>query len=163
MKIEEKWVYPAPGDRVYAMIIDPAFQDAKCMAARATEHSVDVQKTQECHTVVTHRSMSTSSFPSQFKSMVGDSLQIVETQAWGFADGDGNRSADLIVEIKGVPVGLTGTITATTHGPDTVMQMAGDLKARIPLFGGKVEQAAAPAIVSAIQSEAETGKGYLAS
>lgn len=161
MKIEEKWVYPATGDRVYAMIADPAFQEAKCAATKATEHTVEVQETATGYTVVTHRTMSTASFPAQFKSMVGDSLQIVETQAWGAADRDGSREADIEVEIKGVPIGLTGTMTATASGDDTEMAVFGNLKARVPLIGGKIEQAAAPAIVSAIRSEAETGKGYL--
>lgn len=143
------------------MIVDPAFQEAKCAATKATEHTVEVQETEAGHTVVTHRTMSTASFPAQFKSMVGESLQIVETQAWGMPDSDGSREADVEVEIKGVPVGLTGIMTATPSGDDTLMGIVGDLKARIPLFGGKVEQAAAPAIVSAIRSEAETGEGYL--
>ncbi|MBO1765653.1 DUF2505 domain-containing protein [Allobranchiibius sp. GilTou38] len=165
MKIEEKWVYPASDDAVYAMIVDPAFQEAKCVATKAVEHSVEIEPDGGGHTVVTHRTMSTASFPSQFKSMIGDSLKITETQAWGAPDADGVREAQLSVVIAGVPIALTGTITATpsgTRGKDTVMDVAGNLKARIPLIGGKIEQAAAPAIVSAVRSEAETGKEYLA-
>ena len=37
----------------------------------------------------------------------------------------------------------------------------GDLKASIPLFGGKVEKAAAPAVVDAIRSEQRTGNAWL--
>ena len=164
MKIEEKWVYPASGDVVYAMIVDPAFQEAKCVATKSVEHSVDIEPDGGGHTVVTHRTMSTASFPSQFKSMIGESLQITETQEWGAPDADGVREAQLTVAIAGVPIALTGTITASpgASGQDTVMDVAGNLKARIPLIGGKIEQAAAPAIVSAVRSESETGKEYLA-
>lgn len=165
MKIEEKWVYPASDDVVYAMIVDPAFQESKCIATKAVDHRVDISIDGAGHVVVTHRTMSTASFPSQFKSMLGESLEIVETQAWGSPDADGTRIADLTVEIKGAPIGLTGTITATPsgrQGAHTDMDVVGDLKARIPLIGGRIEQAAAPAIISAVRSEAETGKEYLA-
>lgn len=161
MKIEEKWVYPASDTDVYAMIVDPAFQEAKCAATKAVDFGVQIDPTDKGHTIVSRRTMSTSSFPSQFKSMVGDTLQIIETQVWGAPDAGGSRAADLTVEIKGAPIGMTGTLRATASGSDTVMQLEGDLKARVPLIGGKIEQAAAPAIVAAIHTEADTGNAYL--
>ncbi len=166
MKIEEKWVWPASLDDVYAMLVDPEFQEAKCRATKAVEHdvSIDPQGDGDGRTITTHRTMSTASFPPQFKSMVGDALHITETQAWGQEGDDGTRTAALRVEISGLPISLRGTITASpsSDGSGTVMDMAGDLKAKIPVFGGRVEQAAAPGIVAAIETEAETGRDYLA-
>lgn len=162
MKIAEQWVYPASERDVYAMIVDPSFQESKCEATRAIDYSVQIQPAGGGDTVVTRRTMSTASFPSQFKSLVGDTLEIIETQAWGASGSDGTRLADLTVQIKGLPIGLTGTLSAEPSGVTTVMQVCGELKARIPLIGAKIEQAAAPSIVSAIESEADTGKKYLA-
>lgn len=162
MKIEEKWVYPASAEAVYAMIVDPSFQEAKCAATKAVDYSVQIDPTAKGHTIVSSRTMSTSSFPSQFKSMVGETLQIVETQVWGAPETGGSRAADLTVEIKGAPIGMTGTLRATPSGSETMMQIDGNLKASIPLIGGKIEQAAAPAIIAAIRTEADTGKTYLA-
>ena len=42
------------------------------------------------------------------------------------------------------------------------MTIAGDLKASIPLLGGRVEKAAAPAVVEAIRAEERTGQRWLA-
>lgn len=163
MKIEEMWVYPASGDAVYAMIVDPFFQESKCAATNAVDYSVGIEPEKGAHTVTSRRTLSTASFPSQFKSMVGHTLEIVETQAWATPGSDGGRVADLTVEIKGLPVGLTGTLTAAPSGNQTQMTLAGDLKARVPFIGAKIEQAAAPAIIAAIRSEASTGRKYLGS
>jgi hypothetical protein len=38
----------------------------------------------------------------------------------------------------------------------------GDLKASIPLFGGKIEKAAASAVLSAMRSEQRTGAAWIA-
>jgi hypothetical protein len=43
-----------------------------------------------------------------------------------------------------------------------VESVEGDLKARMPLFGGQIEKAAAPAIESAINIEREIGQAWLA-
>lgn len=161
MKIEEKWVYPASGDAVYAMIVDPLFQESKCAATKAVDYRVDIEPDGAGHTVTSRRTMSTSSFPSQFRSFVAETLEIVETQAWGAPETGGGRIAQLTVEIAGAPIGMTGTLTATPSGDSTQMTLNGNLKARIPLIGAKIEQAAEPAIVAAIHSEAATGKKYL--
>ena len=50
----------------------------------------------------------------------------------------------------------------TPDGESTTMQVQGELTARIPLFGRKVESAAAPGISSGVRIEAETGAKYLA-
>ena len=41
------------------------------------------------------------------------------------------------------------------------MTINGDLKASIPLLGGRVEKAAAPAVVHAIHGEERTGRRWL--
>ena len=42
-----------------------------------------------------------------------------------------------------------------------IESVQGDLKARIPLIGARIEKAAAPAIESAIRVERETGQAWL--
>ncbi|RNI23207.1 DUF2505 domain-containing protein [Flexivirga caeni] len=162
MKIEETWTYDAPADRVFAMLLDPAFQESKCAATGALTHSVTIDAQPPGDVIETHREMSTDGLPDNVSRLIGKTLRIVEIQRWGTADADDVRSADLTVSISGLPIDYTGQIRMTPDGDHTSMVVSGDLRARIPLFGSKVESASAPAISSGVRIEAETGAKYLA-
>jgi hypothetical protein len=57
---------------------------------------------------------------------------------------------------------MRSTVRLAPSGGGSEISIVGDLKASIPLFGGKVEKAAAPAVVDAIRSEQRTGQAWLA-
>ncbi|WP_265447661.1 DUF2505 domain-containing protein [Flexivirga meconopsidis] len=162
MKIEETWSYDAPADTVFAMLLDPKFQQAKCEATGALSSKVDVRTEPPIEVIETHREMSTAGLPDNVAKLVGKSLKIIEIQLWGKPAGDGARTADLDVSLGGLPVNFVGKITMTPAGETTGLHLVGDLKARIPLVGGRVESAAAPAISNGVRIEAETGAKYLA-
>lgn len=162
MKIEETWSYAAPADRVFAMLLDPQFQEAKCAATGALSHSVKVEQQGSSDVIETRREMATDGLPDNVARLVGNTLKIVETQQWGDAAGDGSRTADLEVAISGLPINYIGQIRMTPDGDTTTMHVLGDLRARIPLVGKKVETAAAPAIAGGVRIEAHTGQEYLA-
>jgi hypothetical protein len=88
---------------------------------------------------------------------------VTETQDWGPSGTDGVRQGKLAVEIAGAPVSLHAVLSLAASGKGTVETIEGDLKARIPLLGNKIEESAAPAIQSAIRVEGETGMAWLAS
>lgn len=161
MKIEERWTYDAPADRVIAMMIDPAFQEAKCVATKALSHKVVIKTKKPLQIIETHREMATTGLPDQVTKIIGSKLKIVETQMWGEADSAGSRIADLDVSLVGVPVTYRGTITMTADGAQTHMHVLGELKARVMFIGGRIENAAAPAFTSGVKIEAETGHIFL--
>lgn len=162
MKIEETWTYDAPPDRVFAMLLDPAFQEAKCAATGALSCSASVEEQPPLHVIQTRREMSTDGLPDGVARLIGATVQITEMQRWGQPAADGSRSAELTVSIGGLPIDYTGRIRMKPDGDTTSMHVLGDLRARIPLFGGKVESGAAPGISSGVRIEAETGAKYLA-
>jgi len=162
MKIQEKWTYDADADRVLHMVFDPKFQEAKCAAAGALAYSASVEEQAPAHVVRTEREMSTDGFPDNVARLVGNTLQIIEIQRWGEPAADGSCTADLEVSISGLPIRYTGTIELTANGDTTGMDVSGELRANIPLFGSKIESAAAPGISSGVRIEAETGQKYLA-
>jgi hypothetical protein len=57
---------------------------------------------------------------------------------------------------------MTGTLRMAPGGSGTRIDVDGDLKAKIPLLGGKVEKAAEQPILSAIDKEQEVGTAWLA-
>lgn len=162
MKIQEKWTYDAPAARVLRMVLDPKFQEAKCAAAGALTYTASVEQQAPGHVVETKREMPTDGFPDNVARLVGKTLQIIEIQRWVEPSEDGSCSADIDVSISGVPIRYTGTIQLTADGDTTAMDVSGDLRANIPLFGSKIESTAAPGISSGVRIEAEIGQKYLA-
>jgi hypothetical protein len=162
MKISAIIDYAATPHEAFAMIADEDFQNSKCTATGALRHTVSISAQGDRTIIVSTRDMPSDSFPSFVKSMVGETLAVTETQDWGPPSQDGARQGGLTVHIAGAPINLNGTLSLAAGGQGTVETIEGDLKAKIPILGGKVEQAAAPAIQSAIRVESETGQAWLA-
>lgn len=161
MKISAIIDYTATPHEVFTMLADEEFQNRKCTATGALSHTVSIT-TQDARTIIlSTRDLPSDRFPHFVKSMVGDTLNVTETQDWGPAGADGTRHGTLTVDIAGAPVHLHGTLSLAPGGPGCVETIEGDLKARIPFLGGKVEEAAAPAVQSAIRVEGETGSVWL--
>ncbi|HWC23263.1 MAG TPA: DUF2505 domain-containing protein [Flexivirga sp.] len=162
MKIEETWNYDAPAEQVFQMLLDPAFQEAKCAATGALSHSVSIKDETSGHVIETHREMATDGLPENVARIVGKTLNIIEIQRWGQSAEDGSRTADIDVSLSGLPINFVGHIQLRPEDHLTTMHVLGDLRARIPLVGKKVETASAPAISGGVQIEAQTGREYLA-
>jgi hypothetical protein len=162
MKISATLDYAATPHEVFAMLADEAFQTRKCEATGALNHTVSISAQGDRTVIVSSRDLPTDDFPAFVKSLVGDSLAITETQDWGPPGTDGTRHGTLTVDIAGAPIDLDGTLSLAAAGHGSVESVQGDLKARIPIFGGQIEKAAAPAIESAINIEREIGQAWLA-
>jgi len=161
MKISAIIDYAATPDEVFAMLADEDFQNHKCAATGSRRHTVSVWVQDDRTVIVSTRDMPSDGFPPFVKSMVGETLAVTETQDWGPPGADGVRHGRLSVAIEGAPVELHAALSLAMGGEGTVETIEGDLKARIPLIGNKIELAAAPAIQSAIRVESKTGKAWL--
>lgn len=161
MKISESWTYPAATDRVWAMVSDKAFQDAKCVDAGATAHETSVTPQGEGAVIVASRDMPTDGVPEQLRSLIGKTITVVETQTWSGPAADGSRTATLEVVMKGQPIGMKGTASMKPAGEGTEVTIEGDLKAKIPLIGGRIEKAAAPVVIDSVRAEAGVGRTFL--
>jgi hypothetical protein len=155
--------YEADPGRVFSMIIDPGYQEAKCAASGSLEHEVDVSTQDDGSAVViSHRTLPTDDFPDFVRSFVGSSIRLHETQRWQAPAADGSRSGSIEVELHGAPVRFTGSVALTTDGSGTYWPVEGELKASLPFLGGKIEKAAEPAVLAAIRIEQTTGTTWLA-
>ena len=162
MKITESIDYDATPAAVFSMLTDPAFQEAKCLEGGALRHESAVTPTGEGARIVTRRDLPADDLPAFVRSVVGERLSVTETYEWGGAAGDGSRDGSLVVEVSGAPVALRAKVRLAPDGHGTGMAINGDLKASIPLVGGRVEKAAAPAVVHAIHDEERVGRRWLA-
>jgi hypothetical protein len=161
MLISESFDYPADVDTVFVMMTDEDFHARKCEATHAITHSESVTLTSTEATVVTVRELPTDGFPDFARSFVGQSIHVTETIIYGPALEDGTRVGDLQITMGTAPIGLTGTVTVAAIEGGTRVTVEGDLKARVPFIGGKVEEAAAPSVLSGIRKERQVGLAWL--
>lgn len=164
MRVSAEIRYDADPTTVMVMLADPAFQRRKCEATGALSHSVDVQGDPATGpvTITTRRTMPTDDIPDFVRRFVGNSLELTQTDSWDAAAPDGSRAGTVVVEISGAPVRLRGEQEMTGRDGGTHQRVEGDLKASVPLVGGKVERAAEPAMRAAIRKEEEVGTAWLA-
>jgi hypothetical protein len=159
--IDAEMHYPGTPEQVMAVLADPKFQDAKCEATGALSYEVSVTTPGERTVLDSRRRMPMDSLPDFAKSFLGGQLEVHETQDWGPAGGDGSRDATLAVEITGTPMRLAGTMAMRPTGSGTTVTVRSVLKANIPFFGGKAEEAAAGPIRAAIVKEEQLGTEWL--
>ena len=104
----------------------------------------------------------TDDVPDYARSFIGKTLDVVRVDRWEPPAADGSRDGTVTVEIKGAPIRLNGMLTLRPDDAGCEEVIAGELKASIPLLGGKMERAAEPALMSAIRKEEEVGLVHLA-
>jgi len=162
MELRAEMSYPtATCEQAWAMLVDPDFRAAVCKATHATDYDVEITADGAGGArVVVDRTMP-ADVPDMMKKFVGDTIGVVQTEQWGPAAADGSRSADLLLEVKGQPAKLTGTIALQPAGDGCQELVAGDLTVSIPFFGKKIEPEIAKGIKAAIRAEEKTGQSWL--
>lgn len=161
MRIADAIEYTAPVNDVFDMLTTDAFQESKCRATGALNHHVSIQRNGDSATILTKRTVPTTKFPDFVKSLVGDTLLIVQRDVWRPPSGDGSRAGTIHVEVEGTPIHLEGHLRLTPTSSGCREDIDGDMKCSIPLLGGRIEKAALPAVESAIQAERRVGYEWL--
>lgn len=164
MKIEKDWTIPADPTRAFAALTDPELLSHLAESMLALDHTVSVEPDDDGAIVTVDRDMPTDSIPSTFRGMLGDRVKVIETQRWSAPSADGSRRADLDLDLVGLPLRYTGTITLDgSAGTQTRMSITGNLKASVPLIGGNVEKATAPVLSAAMDVEARESAKWVQS
>jgi hypothetical protein len=161
MKIAKSLEYAAAPDAVFAVLSDPAFQEAKCVATHAIRHSAGVRSQGDRTIITTERVLPSDGLPDFAKKLVGETLTVKETQDWGPAGADGSRQGTVTMTVSGAPLALSGTLSLAPRGAGSLELLDSELKASVPLIAGKIEKAAAPPIEAAIGIEHETAQEWL--
>jgi hypothetical protein len=163
MKISATVSYPdgTTPQQVYDLTTDPDFRGEVCEATHALKHEV----TSDVHddgsaSVVVSRTMP-AEVPDFIKKMVGDTVDVVQTEEWGSPDDNGQRVADVTVQIKGQPATMKGTATIAAGASGAEMRIDGDLKVSIPFVGKKIEPEIAKGIYAALDAEERQAAHHL--
>ena len=162
MRLSAEIRYDADPATVFAMLVDPDFQERKCAATGALDHEVEIEEYGDGGAAIrSDRTMPTDNVPDFVRTFVGQTLTVVQVDDWQPATGDGSRDGTIVVEIKGAPVRLAGSLTLRPDGTGTRQTIDGDLKASVPIVGGRIEKAIEPALQAAIRVEQREGRAWL--
>lgn len=89
--------------------------------------------------------------PSAIRRIVPSTTEVSHTEDWA-ADGDGH-SADIVVEIKGVPVKIAGTKTLQPEKGGCSVEWNFDVTSGVPLLGGIIASFAGGEIERKLENE----------
>ena len=163
MRVTADIRYDADPSTVFEMLTDHAFQDRKLKQTGALSWEVEVKLQDGGAVITSSRAMPTTQVPDTFKSLVGQQITMTQIETWGPAAADGSRSGTMEIDVAGAPIRLTASLSlsATAVGGSTEL-VEGELKARVPFIGAKIERAAEPAVRAAIDAEQRIGQAWLA-
>ncbi len=139
MKLAYTQTYPAPPERVVALLRTPDFLDDLAKHAGALEHTVKVSDDGAMLGMKLP-------VPQHLTRFVGESLQLNQTFRFQAPRADGTIPGTVEVDVPGMPVVTSATAELAPSGNATLARYLGELKVRIPLVGKKVEEQVEPFI-----------------
>jgi uncharacterized protein YndB with AHSA1/START domain len=156
MKLRTELSYDAPPADVFAMLSDPAFREKVCEAQHAVSYAVRTDLAGAGLTLVVETEQNTSGLPSIAKKFVGDTTRAVITETW--PDGSGGS---VEITAPGKPTSASGTVRLTEAGSGTTQTVELDVRVKVPLVGGKLEQLMVDSIRAGYDVEQGVGRAWL--
>lgn len=164
MHIEHTLAFPGSTEQVAALFADPEFLRASCERMHA--HNVEIAVVGSAaagFTTTIRRTQSLDQIPQQLRRFAGSGLTIVQEESWQPPAADGSYVGDVSVDVLSTPVTFRGqTRLAPRTQQECDLTLSGLLVAKIPLLGGMVEVAAAPAIKGSMSSQLKAAREWLA-
>lgn len=156
MRLHHELTYQASAAAVLAMLTDPAYWDKVAVATGAISSTATVEDDGGATRVVVDQEQAVVGVPSFAKKFVGDSTRAITTQVWS-----GNTAA-FAVDTPGKPTSINGTATLTEQGAATVLTYDLEVKASVPLIGGKLEKLVVELTTEGFDKEQAVGAAWLA-
>lgn len=130
MLLKHSQRYAASVAEVHAMLTDPAFRRkvGEAQDARSIEVAV------EGGTVTLEMVTPNTGIPGFARAFAGETTRAITTEAWR----DGTE-ADFAVETPGKPSSISGVRRLVADGDGTLDTFEVEVRAKVPLIGGKIE------------------------
>ena len=156
-KLTRDLEYDATAAEVFAMLADPGFREEVCRALGVLSVDVEIKPREgEGMEVTLTQEQPTAGIPSFAKKFVGETTTVIQHEVWTSA-----RHADITVTIPGKPGEMTGTADLTESAGRTTERVEMDVKVRIPLVGGRIEELIAGLLGKALKAEHRVGQARL--
>jgi len=141
-----------PGE-VWDMVTDPNYVVGKGEAQGALSVAASVTEVPDGGAVIESKRSLPAELPAFARALVGETVDLTETQSWSAAAADGSRTAELKVAFGASPVEVNGTmqLNPTSGGAEIVIDA--EAKSSVPFIGGKVETLTRDQTLQAIAKE----------
>lgn len=162
MKLRETLNLPLPAPAAAAMYADPAYTEIRrsTLGANRAESSLEGDPS-GAFTVRTELAMPTDRVPDIVRPFVGSSVTIHEDQSWSAPEADGSRRGTMTLDVAGTPAGLTAALRLVPAGEAAcTVEIEGDLVAKVPLLGPRLEKAAVPYVSTVLRAEERSARTY---
>ncbi|PWH05170.1 DUF2505 domain-containing protein [Brachybacterium endophyticum] len=162
MRLSETMNLPLPTDGVAEMYADPGYAEvrAQTLHARSGRAEVSGEASGE-FTVSTTLELTTQGIPDIARPFVGQSVRITEVQTWEAPAEGGARQGTIELKVEGTPASMSGHLELRPDGDDaSVVRIDGELTAKVPLVGGRLEKAAKPYVTKVLHAEERSAKSY---
>jgi hypothetical protein len=156
MRLRHELAYDAPPADVLAMLADPLFWDKVAGATGALSSTATVNDEGATTRIVVDQQQAVTGVPSFAKKFVGDSTRAITTQVWQ------GHEASVQVETPGKPTSISGTATLAENGSGSTLTYDLDVKASVPLVGGKLEKLVVELTTDGFDKEQAVGAAWLA-
>jgi len=162
MNFSHVMTYDAAVPTVYTMLTDPAFQAARAQAGKPVQAESSVVTGPDGGAVITLHRVVAVRLPGLLQQMTGDKADITEIQTWHPAPADaGVREGRLQVNLAGHSGGVDGVLRLDGEAAVTTLTVQADIKVRMPLVGGKIENFIAEMLTKFLNSDQEVGRAWL--
>lgn len=161
-KIDISQHYASDPAAVRAMLTNDEYATLRAERTGALSVTVRVEEHADGSVTMTVARELPADVPSFAKSFVGASLKVDETYTWPPASTDGTGSAPFSA-VFSAPMSFNGHVSIEADADGTRVRTHGELKASVPLVGGKVEGFAKESMERYLRAEQKVGAEWLRS
>ena len=130
--------YSAPLDKVFALLTDPKWLEARSAALGELSASVKAKKAAGGVTLTMKRRVKRE-LPGLMARVMSSESDLAFTETWA-AEAEGARQGTLEMEAVGQPVRMSASFELAPAGKGCVYRITHKCKASVPLIGGAVEK-----------------------
>jgi carbon monoxide dehydrogenase subunit G len=156
MRFRHELSYDASPAAVFEMLADPAFREKVGEALDVVSSEVTIERDGDGFTLVNEQVQRTAGLPSFAKKIAGDTTRVIQREEWR-----STTSGTLQVETPGKPTSMSGTIELVPDGEGTVEVVEIEVRAKVPLIGGKLESLMQQQVRDGMDTEREVGQAWL--
>jgi len=156
MKFRHELSYAASPAEVFEMLADPAFREAVGAALDVVSADISLERDGDGFRLTNDQVQRTEGLPSFAKKIAGDTTRVIQTEEWASPSG-----GTLRIDAPGKPTSMAGTIELVPDGAGTLEVVELEIKARVPLVGGKLEGLMAEQVREGMDTERKVGRAWL--
>jgi hypothetical protein len=156
MRFRHELSYDASPAEVFEMLADPGFRKKVGEALDVVSADISLERDDDGFTLVNDQVQRTAGLPSFAKKIAGDTTRVVQTEEWSSPTG-----GTLRIDAPGKPTTMAGTIELVPDGRGTTEVVELEIRAKVPLIGGKLERLMHDQVRDGMNAEREVGQAWL--